>query len=837
MKSAFTSLAILFLGLSAEAQSPQVYNTGWEIYVGLADVGTVATVSAANAGNAMWGAGLMLSDSLSGQAFQIAYTDCDTSPSEWWPYGFDFIESIELTHNNYSYCTWPSNGERYLPYSLVRLDFNVGQGLDAGIDTYSIYLDIHDDRFWRLNHGDIWIRFSLSGRVFEFCFGSFTNGQFVEYSPGSVIRICDYYNPSTQSTSRFQPTTPTNLQISWDASYTHPQLRWNASEPSSAVYDIYRRPSTSNTYTQIASYYPSTVYVDSSTNCGRASYCYKVVGLSRDYSKTSPGYAESIFSTYPCPTLLAGSTEPTNNNGAMRTQAQDLKRRKETNSVQQKYSSFITFQPNTLRGYLSNNGLVFADTAEGLFWPANTKKNLVFSSGFWTAGKDEADTVRSAVSYYLSNYQPGTINGAFVDTNYSIAGNPYAPVFKMVVLADTSTPSDEEYQRWVKDASLTGAPLNNDGTPKLVGNLNAYWVMDDLDTSGTTAPYLLRPQPMGLEIHNYVFGYNEPGPLSQTIFLVMNIINKSVHTYNSTYFGWFSDVDLGDPNDDLPGCDTLLSLGYMYNGKDTDKVYGIPPACGFVILKSPAASESGAKMTSFMKDMAGPHIWQLPGVGDSIFARKAFLVLSGKRQDGYPWFPPNEPGHVITYVDPGDPVTGTGWLATAEQSPADDRFLQGSGPFTFMPGDTESFVVAFIVAQDTSRFSSITKLRRYIPVVRAKWNEVASELTDITEKSIGTIPKSFLVSEGYPNPFNPSIAFRITLPERSMIDVKVYDILGREVRQLISGKYTAGTHEIGWDGKNDAGTMVSSGAYFCVFRAYDAQKGGMMLVRKIVMVK
>ena len=714
---------VLLLASEAPSQSisPQVYNTGWEIYVGLADVGTVATVSAANAGNAMWGASFLLTDSISGDPFQIAYIADDTNSCVCWPYGFDFISSIGGPDRKV--CS-NANGERYLPYSLVRLDFNVSQGSAAGINTYSIYLDMRDDRFWRLNSGDMWIRFSLSRKVFEFCFGSFTNGQFVQYSSGSVIRIWDYYNPSIQSTNRFQPTTPTNLQISWDASYTHPQLRWNASEPSSAVYDIYRRPSTSNTYTQIASYYSNTVYVDNSTSCGRASYYYKVVGVSGDYSETSAGYTEAAFSTYPCPAFLAGSTKPTNND-AMGMQAQDLEKRNEINSVEQKYSSFVTFQPNTLRGYLSNNGLVFADSgnsnAEGLFWPANTKKNLVFTSGLWVAGKDERGDARSAVSDYVTSYQPGNINGAFVDTNYSIAGYPYAPVFKMLVLSDTSTPSDEEYQRWVSDASLTGAPLNSDGTPKLVGNLNAYWVMNDLDTSSAS---LIRPSapPMGLEVHSYVFGFEGQCPISQAMFLVMNVINKSVHTYDSTYFGWFSDIDLGDANDDLPACDTLLSLGYMYNGRDTDNVYGIPPACGFVILKSPAVSKSGAKMTSFMKDVSAGNTWRLPWLGDSLFSRKVLLVLSGKRQEGYPLVPPNEPGHVITYVDPGDPVTGTGWLATAEQLSEDDRFLQGSGPFTFTPGDTESFVVAFIVAQDASRLSSITKLREYVPIVQAKWN-------------------------------------------------------------------------------------------------------------------
>ena len=53
--------------------------------------------------------------------------------------------------------------------------------------------------------------------------------------------------------------------------------------------------------------------------------------------------------------------------------------------------------------------------------------------------------------------------------------------------------------------------------------------------------------------------------------MMFNVINMSVHTYDSTYFGWFSDIDLGFSVDDMPACDTLLSLGYMFNGYDNDQ--------------------------------------------------------------------------------------------------------------------------------------------------------------------------------------------------------------------------------------------------------------------------
>ena len=262
----------------------------------------------------------------------------------------------------------------------------------------------------------------------------------------------------------------------------------------------------------------------------------------------------------------------------------------------------------------------------------------------------------------------------------------------------------------------------------------------------------------------------------------------SVHTYDSTYFGWFSDIDLGFSVDDMPACDTLLSLGYMFNGYDNDQVYGVPPACGYVILESPAASASGAKITSFMKDVSNGDAWRLPH-GDSSFSKKALLVLRGIRQEGYTLTPPNDPGHVITYVDPGDPVTGIGWLASAEQPPTDNRILLGSGPFTFAPGETKTFVIAFIAAQDTSRFSSITKLRAAVPIIISKWNEIRSSLMNVSATK-PILPTEFNVSEGFPNPFNPSTTFRISLTERSTVSLKVYDVLGSEVRRLTNGEYS-----------------------------------------------
>ena len=98
------------------------------------------------------------------------------------------------------------------------------------------------------------------------------------------------------------------------------------------------------------------------------------------------------------------------------------------------------------------------------------------------------------------------------------------------------------------------------------------------------------------------------------------------------------------------------------------------------------------------------------------------------------------------------------------------------------------------------------------------------------------LPRSFLLLQNYPNPFNPltAIAFEIPgdTPPGENISLSVYDLRGRRVRRLCEGKYAPGRHEVAWDGRNDQGSRVPSGAYLYVLRA-----GGRASLRKMLIVK
>lgn len=98
--------------------------------------------------------------------------------------------------------------------------------------------------------------------------------------------------------------------------------------------------------------------------------------------------------------------------------------------------------------------------------------------------------------------------------------------------------------------------------------------------------------------------------------------------------------------------------------------------------------------------------------------------------------------------------------------------------------------------------------------------------------NISTIAQNFLLSQNYPNPFNPSTKINFSLPERSFVTLKVYDMLGKEVMQLVNSDYSAGTYAVDM---NAAG--LSTGIYIYSIEA-TAQTGNIFKdTKKLTLVK
>jgi hypothetical protein len=96
----------------------------------------------------------------------------------------------------------------------------------------------------------------------------------------------------------------------------------------------------------------------------------------------------------------------------------------------------------------------------------------------------------------------------------------------------------------------------------------------------------------------------------------------------------------------------------------------------------------------------------------------------------------------------------------------------------------------------------------------------------------GLLPDEFALHQNYPNPFNPITTLRYDLPEQSMVNIIIYDLLGRQIRTLINQTQDAGFKSVIWDATNDYGKPVSAGVYL-----YQIHAGEFVQTKKMVLLK
>jgi len=95
-----------------------------------------------------------------------------------------------------------------------------------------------------------------------------------------------------------------------------------------------------------------------------------------------------------------------------------------------------------------------------------------------------------------------------------------------------------------------------------------------------------------------------------------------------------------------------------------------------------------------------------------------------------------------------------------------------------------------------------------------------------------TLPFTYALHQNYPNPFNPITILRYELPEDSFVDVKVYDMLGNVVNNLVNANQSSGYKSVQWNATNNTGQSVSAGVYL-----YKIQAGDFVDAKKMILLK
>ncbi|KPK72652.1 MAG: hypothetical protein AMJ79_15575, partial [Phycisphaerae bacterium SM23_30] len=363
------------------------------------------------------------------------------------------------------------------------------------------------------------------------------------------------------------------------------------------------------------------------------------------------------------------------------------------------------FDVNRIDCWIINDGLFANDPPtgySGLEYPRGSGNMAIYTAGMWVLGlTSDTHELRAAAASYSTDWRPGLVGPD---------GTP-----------DDPTKPEYVVYKYNKGDAVDQAAIDQGCPAEVIGDQMLFCVYNDADPTPHTAVW--QTPPIGLEVRQTVWGYAQAGPLGDCMFMRFEFINKGPVDLDSAYVAIFFDPDLGEATDDFVGCDTDLSLGFVYNGDAHDPYYGYsPPAVGCDFFQGPMVESPGdtAKlpsgaladmkvlpMTSFFKYINSSTLYRDPRLQSSEGGYWAYNYVQGFVWDGSPFIDPTT-GLPSKFVNPGDPVTGAGWLCSNESPPGDMRMGQASGPFKLKKGEPMEVVVGIVCGLGTNYLNSIS---------------------------------------------------------------------------------------------------------------------------------
>ena len=128
--------------------------------------------------------------------------------------------------------------------------------------------------------------------------------------------------------------------------------------------------------------------------------------------------------------------------------------------------------------------------------------------------------------------------------------------------------------------------------------------------------------------------------------------------------------------------------------------------------------------------------------------------------------------------------------------------------------------------------SQLVATDEYLYKTGGTFNSYQIPLPDLDAHWESTQLVEFTLSQNYPNPFNPVTAIHYDLPEDALVNITIYDMMGRIVKTMVNSRQNAGFKSIQWNATNNAGQPVSAGLYL-----YTIQAGAFRQTKKMVMLK
>ncbi len=414
---------------------------------------------------------------------------------------------------------------------------------------------------------------------------------------------------------------------------------------------------------------------------------------------------------------------------------------------------------NRVRARVFNTGGLFWKSDTGVFEvPRTTGRHAMYAAGLWVGGEVDGELRFAGSDYGPYEFWPGPLDAMGrppsewptpfdcdrFDRIFSITRADIINFETQGIVSDDL----RDWPFWLGapvvdgDGNPNNYHLNGGDRPALKADQILWWVMHD---RGGEHQWSGSPS-LGLEVQVTAHAVaNTSSVLDDTIFFTYKMINKGGGRLTNTYFGLWADPNLGDPVDDYIGVDSLLQVGYVWNGDDFDGSVGgygdRPPALGIAVVEGPSINNDGRDNdrdgevdeddeslglgTFLYRDLGGASRDRPSG------GARAYDYLQGRFGDfGSMTFGGNGftgDGSPTRMLYSGDPPAFWSEADVDSASTANafgDRwFVLGIGPYTHDEGAVQTVTLAYVWAQGTDRFDSIRLMKEGVETAREYWNE------------------------------------------------------------------------------------------------------------------
>ncbi|MFA6599362.1 MAG: T9SS type A sorting domain-containing protein [Ignavibacteriaceae bacterium] len=319
------------------------------------------------------------------------------------------------------------------------------------------------------------------------------------------------------------------------------------------------------------------------------------------------------------------------------------------------------------------------------------------------------------------------------------------------------------------------------------GGLETYFRIDDNADEEVFKLYGFLPDSTNMNRKglglNIGIRYIQPADsnFNDVIYKVYDIKNEGTTTYNKVFYGDIIGTlvgGVGDSGDDLGSIDSITNTVYSFDydglGNQGQKV-GVMSE---TLIEAP--TNNNIASFSFFNASASPDM----------------------SEDEYLWW-----RFSLGKVDKG-PL----W-------PMDGDILWGTNYFSLAPGETKRVVSAIVMGD------SISQINAKVLKVKLLWfNNFIYDPDNINDENVIT---RYALAQNYPNPFNPTTTISYNLPKSGLVNIVIYDVLGKEIKRLASEYKQAGSYKINFDA-----STLASGVYFYSLRANDFVSTKKMLLLK-----